>query len=56
MAFQVWNFIFGMLHDPRYWDEPWEFRPERFLDEEGKFVSADHVNRRRCVSYREREN
>ncbi|XP_064083979.1 cytochrome P450 2L1-like [Macrobrachium nipponense] len=36
-------FVFGMTgfchQDPRYWESPQEFRIERFLDEEGKFIS-----------------
>ncbi|XP_066981641.1 cytochrome P450 2L1-like [Macrobrachium rosenbergii] len=32
--------MFGYMHqDPRYWESPEEFRIERFLDEDGKFIS-----------------
>ena len=47
LIFQVWVNAFGLHHDPRYWDEPWTFKPERFLDENGKLVTPGHLNRRR---------
>ncbi|KAF8787690.1 cytochrome P450 2C15-like isoform X1 [Argiope bruennichi] len=31
----------AMLHDPRYFEDPMEFKPERFLSEEGKCVKRD---------------
>ncbi len=36
-----------MNHDPEYWDDPWTFNPERFLDEQGQLVGPDHPNRKR---------
>lgn len=57
--------IFGNLytshHDPRFYDQPWEFLPERFLTSEGQVVGPDHpvrqnliafgVGKRACVGY-----
>ena len=43
--------LFSCLHDEAYWPEPYEFKPERFLDEDGKLVAADHVNRRRLLAF-----
>ena len=28
--------IWHMTHDPAVWEDPYEFKPERFLDEEGR--------------------
>ncbi|KAL9961432.1 hypothetical protein ACROYT_G030370, partial [Oculina patagonica] len=30
--------LWSLHHDPEVWDDPDEFRPKRFLDEEGSFV------------------
>ncbi len=29
--------LYSVMHDPDYWKNPGEFRPERFLDEEGRY-------------------
>ncbi len=42
---QIWNNGFNLHHDPRYWDQPWSFRPQRFLDGEGKVIPPDHIKR-----------
>ncbi|XP_071546258.1 cytochrome P450 2L1-like isoform X2 [Panulirus ornatus] len=47
---------FAMHHDPRYWDRPDEFLPERWLDEQGNFVSKKEgfmpfgVGKRVCLA------
>ena len=47
--FQIWCDVFTINHDPEYWEDPWTFNPERFLDEQGQLVGTDHVTRRRSV-------
>ncbi len=42
----VWSFH----HDERYWQDPWRFDPSRFI-EDGKLVSADHINRQRVFTF-----
>ncbi len=46
-CFQIWCNIWGMNHNSEFWDNPWSFKPERFLDEQGQLVGPDHPNRRR---------
>ena len=33
--------FYGMHHDEDFWDEPFAFKPERFIDEEGKLVPGN---------------
>ncbi|KAG0699338.1 Cytochrome P450 2L1 [Chionoecetes opilio] len=47
--------IFTIHHDTRYWDNPDEFLPERWLNDEGKFVTkkegflAFGIGKRQCL-------
>ena len=34
-------------HDPEFWENPYEFRPERFINEDGKF----HTKNSRTVAF-----
>ena len=46
---------YAILHDPKHWDKPEEFQPERFLDQNGKHNSrvpafvAFGIGRRACL-------
>lgn len=44
--------LWAVLHDEGLWEEPWRFRPERFLTEDGtRLVAPDHPNRRRLIAF-----
>lgn len=43
--------IWQLHHDPKLWDDPWEFIPERFLDNEGHVVLPDHPNRKHLLPF-----
>ena len=33
--------IYAIHHDPTHWKQPEEYKPERWLDEEGKLIKHD---------------
>ncbi|CAK8692689.1 unnamed protein product [Clavelina lepadiformis] len=46
--------LWAVHNDPNVWEEPGQFRPERFLDADGKFVASNQVipfslGSRRCM-------
>ena len=38
--------MWAVMHDKHYWKDPENFRPERFLDDDGAFRKDD-----RCVPF-----
>ncbi|KAK3590653.1 hypothetical protein CHS0354_007149 [Potamilus streckersoni] len=43
--------LWAIHHDERTWEAPWVFRPERFLQDNGSIVPADHELRKRLVPF-----
>ncbi len=41
----------ALHHEKTFWEDPENFRPERFLDEDGEFLPADHANRKHVVGF-----
>ena len=48
---EVWVNLWALHHDEKLWDEPFTFKPERFLDADGKLVPADHPNRKNTMPF-----
>ena len=38
-------------HNAKIWHDPWNFRPERFLDATGEILPADHELRQACIPF-----
>jgi cytochrome P450 len=43
--------LWGLHHDETFWEHPYGFFPERFLDLTGKLIPADHPNRKRLLHF-----
>ena len=46
----ITNF-WAVHHDSDFWDLPWEYCPERFLDADGHLVPADHQARKHLFAF-----
>ncbi len=42
--------IWALHHDPRYWKTPWEFNPNRWIDD-GKILPPDHIKKQRLLPF-----
>ena len=43
LLFQVIVNLYSAHMDPKVWTDPEQFKPDRFLDEAGKFVGGERV-------------
>ena len=43
--------LWSLHHDENFWDEPFAFKPERYLDEHGELIPADHPHRMHTMPF-----
>ncbi|XP_005093227.1 cytochrome P450 1B1 [Aplysia californica] len=43
--------LWALHHDPAEWADPWEFRPERFLDAKQRLIPPSHPARRKLMVF-----
>ena len=43
--------IYGLHHDAEFWKDPEIIRPERYLDDAGELLPADHPNRKHTMPF-----
>ena len=51
---QIYYFVSSVLHDPVFFEDPKQFKPERFINGKGEFMPDERViyfgtGKRRCV-------
>jgi len=48
---QIFPNLWTLHHSERYWKNPWQFIPERFLDKTGQLFPADHPLRKKLLPF-----
>ncbi|ELT93920.1 hypothetical protein CAPTEDRAFT_34811, partial [Capitella teleta] len=43
--------LYHMHHDEDFWENLFEFQPERFIDDDGGLISGSHPNRRHMMPF-----
>ncbi|XP_060063804.1 vitamin D(3) 25-hydroxylase-like [Ylistrum balloti] len=47
----IFGNLYGAHHDEELWNDPWEFRPERYLTDNGTLVPKDHAVHRNSIAF-----
>ena len=48
---RVYCNLWALHHEEDFWGDPYEFRPERYLDDKGCLVPADHPHRKHLMPF-----
>ncbi len=43
--------LWGMHHDSRYWENPWQFKPITFIEDDGNVVAPEHKKKQRLLAF-----
>ena len=43
--------LWTMHHDEKFWGDPWKFRPNRYLTDDGQVLPPDHPNLKRVMLF-----
>ena len=43
--------LWAIHHDPDFWEDPYSYKPERFLTAEGELLPPEHPKRRRVMAF-----
>ena len=47
----VMGLLCALHHDEKFWGDPWTFRPERFINDNGHLLLPDHPNRKHLMPF-----
>lgn len=47
----IFGNLFACHHDEKLWEEPWEYKPERFLTQDGQLIPRTHQNMRNLIAF-----
>ena len=47
----VYPMFWALHHDEKFWQDPWIYRPERFLAADGSLLPPEHANRKHLLQF-----
>lgn len=47
----IFGNLFACHHDEALWEDPWEYRPERYLTDDGHLIDKTHPNMKNLIAF-----